>query len=426
MTSAGTAGTFETDEGSFESLTWREGRPEDREAVRREWPKLAADGSIAPRFEKGPIGQLGEMLVRPWVYWWFHSWRLFGYLYVLPFAAYFRPRKTAVGLASYMAVHRQLWWQRAVHAFFRYGVSKRHRMINPNPQVNADGQRYLITVHPHSILADGWHSVVGSYSPAFERGHGGPPFIDRGMALCFAPIIQHVPIHQEMYRDLCCGSSRKEVERWWKTPDSDPIDPVLIPGGFSESVFANSGDKKIEYAFLKDRFGFMRIALENGKDILPCYTFGASKMYYNPPIMRGLRARFSQKYYLPAVLPLGKWGTSMPLTDETATVVFPPFEASKYKADQLKEAHAAYLAHMKKYFDKYKADYGMADYELQFVGDDFVDDDFVSRGLRRLGLMSNKKVESSTAGKSKGKRVTQSVEAVEGVDLTQLVPHSRL
>ena len=60
----------------------------------------------------------------------------------------------------------------------------------------------------------------------------------------------------------------------------------------------------------------------------------------------------------------GFLGTSMPLHEKTTTVVFPPFEASKYGPEQLDEAHEAYLAHLKRHFDLNKALYGMRDVEL--------------------------------------------------------------
>merc|ERR1712113_1108026 len=116
----------------------------------------------------------------------------------------------------------------------------------------------------------------------------------------------------------------------------------------------NANDKRYEYAYLKDRKGFMRICLEERKDIVPLYTFRASWMYNNPGFLRGLRARFSQAYYMPAVFLLGKMGTSMPLTDDTTTVVFPPFEVTQFQPWQLEEAHAAYIDHLRTYFDMYK------------------------------------------------------------------------
>jgi hypothetical protein len=189
-----------------------------------------------------------------------------------------------------------------------------------------------------------------------------------------------------MYRDKCGSADAQSITRWWDTPDTDP---ALIPGGFAESVFSNAAEKNIEYSYIKDRKGFVRIAIEAGKDVVPVYTFRATWMYNNPGILKGARARWSQRNYIGLVLFLGKWGTSMPLHDDTTTVIFPPFEASKYTVDQVDEAHAAYMVHLKKYFDEYKGQYGMPGVELRFVGNDFVDDDPVAKALRRVGILSS-------------------------------------
>jgi len=321
------------------------------------------------------------------VYMLFHSWRLFGYNYLLPVFFYHRPWKSALGLAAYIAIHRRRWWQRGVHGLLGFGASRRHKIKNPYKHLIHEDRRYLWSIHPHSILADGWHSIIARNIDAFDSESPlcGPPEVGRRISLCFAPIIQHVPVHQEMYRERCGAADKDAIVRWWKTSDTDP---ALIPGGFAESVFANAREPKYEYSYLKDRKGFIRICIEASKDIVPLYTFGATRMYNGTNILRGWRARFSQSYFLPVVLPIGWMGTSMPLTDETTTVVFAPFETSKYNISQLDEAHSAYLDHLKFYFDKHKAECGYEDVELRFVGNDFKDEDGVANALRSVGLMS--------------------------------------
>jgi hypothetical protein len=293
---------------------------------------------------------------------------------------YLKPLPTMGVIATYAAVHRQRWWQRSVHRFLGYGASRRHKVVNENAHLIKEDQRYLFCCHPHSVLADGWHSVIARNLDSFETG---VPGIGRTLHLCFAPIIQHVPVHQEMYRDRCGDADKKSIMNVWKTG----ADPALIPGGFAESVFANASDTEHEYSYIKDRKGFVRIAIEAGADMVPLYTFRSSRMYYNPGYLRGWRARFSQQYYIGLVPFVGWLGTSMPLTDKTTTFVMPPFESSKYSLEQLDAAHAAYLEHLKYHFDENKARYGMRDVELVFVGNDWEDDDVLSRFCTKIGLI---------------------------------------
>mmetsp|Transcript_129649 Transcript_129649/g.252472 ORF Transcript_129649/g.252472 Transcript_129649/m.252472 type:complete len:360 (-) Transcript_129649:34-1113(-) len=338
-----------------------------------------------PSHSRSAVDKVVGALVRPWLYWLFHSWRLFGYFLVLPPALALKPLRTLLALAAYVVVHRQRWWQRAMHRLLGYGASQRHKILSPTAHLIRDDKRYLWCLHPHGVLADGWHSIIAKNLSSFENSGNGPPCIGRKIALCFAPIIQHVPVHQEMYRDKCGGADRRAIVKWWDSPDTDP---ALIPGGFAESVFANAACSNREYSYIKDRKGFMRICLEERKDIVPMYTFRVNWMYHNPGMLRGMRARFSQNYYVGLVFLCGWMGTSMPLTDDTTTVVFPPFEVTRYAVHQIHEAHAAYLEHLKRYFDQHKEEYGMKDTELCFIGNDFQDDDWAARALRRLGLIS--------------------------------------
>lgn len=272
-----------------------------------------------------------------------------------------------------------------MHKLLGYGASRRHRIRNVAGDALRSDKRYLFSLHPHSILADGWHSLIARDPSSFDEGGCGPPEVGRKIALCFAPVIQHIPVHQEMYRDKCGSADKNAILKWWATPDTDP---ALIPGGFAESIFANAAEKRYEYSYIKDRKGFVRICLDAQKDIVPCYTFRSTWMYNNPAILQGWRARFSQHYFIGLCWPMGKYGTSMPLTDETTTLVFPPFEVTRFTIDQLDEAHEAYMVHLKKYFDMYKGAYGMPGVELVFIGKDFKDTDPIARALGRLGVIS--------------------------------------
>ncbi|CAE8692875.1 unnamed protein product [Polarella glacialis] len=242
-------------------------------------------------------------------------------------------------------------------------------------------------------LMGGTPSLPGTLTPSTKRErfflatyeHTGVPILMRFRAAFLevtvsnAPGIQLLLDHrgpQEMYRNKCGAADKRAITK-------------LRPLNYDLAVFANAGERKYEYSYLKGRTGFMRICLEEGKDIVPCYTFRASRMYNNPGILRGVRARFSQHYFIGLVPFTGWMGTSMPLTDETTTVIFPPFEASRYQVSQLDEAHAAYLEHLKTHFDANKDQYGMPGVELVFVGNDFKDEDFVARGLRSMGMLKD-------------------------------------
>lgn len=336
---------------------------------------------------------VGKMSARSAAYFAFHSTRLFGYLGALPPLLFMAPRSTLLSLAAYAVVHRAAWWQRGVHRVFGYGASRRHRIVNEVQHLYPADKRYLVALHPHGILCDAWHSIIARHEDSFAEDGPGLPAVGRGVALCVSPVIPHRPAHQEMFRNRCSSAAAPSVLRWWDLPGGP--DPAVCPGGIPESVFASSEDPGREYAYLKGRKGFLRLCIERGHDVMPIYSFGVTRMYRNPTILRGARARLSQKLGFGLVVPWGRWGTSMPLTDETTTVVFPPFEASMYSLNRIDEAHADYLRHLKLHFDGNKAKYGMAAVELVFVGPDYEDRDCVAAWLCRVGLARAKATRAS-------------------------------
>ena len=52
---------------------------------------------------------------------------------------------------------------------------------------------------------------------------------------------------------------------------------VLIPGGASEASYC--GDHKEIKLVLKRRRGFIKMALENGVDLVPSFSFGETDIY---------------------------------------------------------------------------------------------------------------------------------------------------
>eukprot|EP00746_Dinoflagellata_sp_MGD_P029651 gnl/MRDRNA2_/MRDRNA2_170220_c0_seq1.p1 gnl/MRDRNA2_/MRDRNA2_170220_c0~~gnl/MRDRNA2_/MRDRNA2_170220_c0_seq1.p1 ORF type:complete len:360 (-),score=34.97 gnl/MRDRNA2_/MRDRNA2_170220_c0_seq1:120-1199(-) len=356
-------------------------------------PTRAEYHSSADTFPAIPASQP----LRAFLYFVFHHSRLFGWAPPLCLAIAKWPKRVSGFLVFYVTVHRQRWWQRGVHQVLGFGASYRSKVITPYKSHYNPEQRYLLCTHPHGILVDGFHNWVAKNINCCESRKAGDvgtghPTMVRGVAGCFAPVIQHIPVHSEMYRDMCSGASAREVASWWekRMPDGTGIDPLIAPGGFSECCFSDAGNKHIEYHYLKGRMGFVKIAIENGVDIAPLYAFNITNMYRNIPFLRGLRARLSQKIFIGLSWPLGKYSTFMPLTDETTSVWFPPFPASQYNIDQLEEAHAAYLEHLEKYFDIHKAEFGQADAKIEFVGKDFVDNDRLAIALRHAGLLRSR------------------------------------
>ena len=52
----------------------------------------------------------------------------------------------------------------------------------------------------------------------------------------------------------------------------------MVPGGIAEMFVCSYGDTQ-ETLLIKQRKGFVKIALETGAQIVPCYCFGNSQTF---------------------------------------------------------------------------------------------------------------------------------------------------
>ena len=111
------------------------------------------------------------------------------------------------------------------------------------------------------------------------------------------------------------GTSYSDIHDVMKDPSRSLC---ICPGGFSESVFADCRDD-LEYSYMKDRLGFIRMAIWYQRDIVPVYQFGNTGLYYTVRAQRALRARLTQRFRVPMVAWAG-----MLITNQVASSLYVP------------------------------------------------------------------------------------------------------
>eukprot|EP00811_Abedinium_folium_P000048 NODE_10043_length_1380_cov_11.401437.p1 GENE.NODE_10043_length_1380_cov_11.401437~~NODE_10043_length_1380_cov_11.401437.p1 ORF type:complete len:409 (+),score=72.20 NODE_10043_length_1380_cov_11.401437:70-1227(+) len=305
-----------------------------------------------------------------------HSMRTYGHVPWWFVLLRFRPRAAVLLLLLYTTVlRRSRYWQNAVHKFLQYGSSRKPRFIKARRVPYDTSRQYLMSHHPHGLLLCPWFNWLSreeapSRSDAADQGFSTRFHVmdDLVMTLCFAPAVQYMFLHSEIYRDKVTDATVKSVrgilQRSRNAPVKESVNtcscnaPVkesvmLCPGGFSEATYLDYSDK-LEVAYLLGRKGFLKIAITEGIDVIPTYSFGASSMYRSIGWMRERRSKLAQKSGLPLVFWWGRFGTNLPFHEDTVTVSFDPFPASQYTLTELDAAHADYCAYLKICFDAYK------------------------------------------------------------------------
>lgn len=156
----------------------------------------------------------------------------------------------------------------------------------------------------------------------------------------------------------------------------------LAPGGIAEMFegypkpLTHPDD---EYAILKPRKGFLRMAVKHGVPVIPIYCFGATKMLKRVQLP-ALFENVSKLLRISLCLFFGPWGLPIPFRQRLLYVmgrpIFPPnvMDGSERPVEgnpdfdrQVDEMHSRFCDELLALFDRYKKSYGWDKKELHLI-----------------------------------------------------------
>ncbi|XP_029458009.1 diacylglycerol O-acyltransferase 2 isoform X1 [Rhinatrema bivittatum] len=150
---------------------------------------------------------------------------------------------------------------------------------------------------------------------------------------------------------------------------------IIVVGGAAESLDCKPGKNSVT---LKNRKGFVKLALQHGADLVPVYSFGENEVFKQVIFEedswgRWVQRKF-QKYigFAPCVFhgcgifSPNSWGL-VPYPRPINTVVGEPITVPKIEDPTWKEVdvyHSMYVESLVKLFDKYKMKFGIPETEI--------------------------------------------------------------
>lgn len=250
---------------------------------------------------------------------------------------------------------------RLVSAFARYNnyyyqkctVVFQHKQSIP--QSDANGQRRLLyAVHPHGAFCMGWSVLF--CSEIMHRGN---------VRFVFSPILYASPLFRLWCRLVGRpGSAAKAsmigyMKGKGEDGETSPCHLALPPGGFEEATISYYEKDRV---FIKKRTGFVKLALQNGYNVVPVYTFGENKTYFNAQGLWKLRL-WLNGMGVPGIAIFGSW--LFPLLPKrnprgVRVVVGDPVELptiANPTREEVKLWHDKYVASLIRLFDEHKEDY---------------------------------------------------------------------
>lgn len=236
-----------------------------------------------------------------------------------------------------------------------------------------DGNKnYIFGFHPHGIITAGAFGNFATEGTDFSHVFPGiKPY------LLTLKILFKFPFFRDFFMGFgICDVSKASIRRICEASTGGNA-AIIIIGGAAESLDAHPGSCTLT---LKDRKGFIRMALQTGANLVPVYSFGENELYNqanNPrgSLLRRLQDRIRRWLTFAPVLFYGRgifqynFGF-LPFRRKITTVVGAPIQVVKRSNPtpaEVNRLHQLYVKRLKELFDRHKnehSDYPNATLEI--------------------------------------------------------------
>ncbi|KAL3656367.1 hypothetical protein V7S43_018741 [Phytophthora oleae] len=338
--------------------------PQDGEALVYDAPGFFADNSKVPRWIQSLATDMFSFVILHYFVWGVPFLILF-YLFhrcgldyvaiamvVLYLPSFFSgAHKTGKGNVWEGLRTSKLWG--LLNAFLRMKIIREQ-------ELDAKKQ-YIFGFHPHGIIV---LSRIAIFGGSFEDLFPGITYRILGASPMF-----YIPLG----RELCLwmggvDASRATSEKVLQEGNSI----VVYPGGVA-GIFKTNPNSKETQLVLKNRLGFVKLAMVHGAHLVPTFVFGEKWLYnmWNPP--KSVISFFRQTLGIPVLVFWGKfwWMPKAPEEGKRYGVVYgKPIttEANPNPTDeQVRAIHTQYVAEVQRIFEQYKTEFGYEEDETLVI-----------------------------------------------------------
>ncbi|KAM7235997.1 hypothetical protein CapIbe_013183 [Capra ibex] len=225
-------------------------------------------------------------------------------------------------------------------------------------------RNYLAGFHPHGVLATGAFINLCTEGTGFSSVFPGIRSYLMMMHWCF-----WVPIYRDYIMFSGLVSSDKESADHILSRKGGGNLLSIVVGGVQESLTARPGAYKL---VLRNRKGFIRLALMHGADLVPIFSFGENDIYEQVENSPGSWLRWFQDQLhksirgsIPVFYGRGIFQYSfglMPYRRPITTVVGKPIEVQKTlhpSQEEVDRLHQRYMKELENLFEAHKLKYNV-------------------------------------------------------------------
>ncbi|XP_006193964.1 diacylglycerol O-acyltransferase 2-like protein 6 [Camelus dromedarius] len=229
---------------------------------------------------------------------------------------------------------------------------------------------YIIANHPHGILSYGVFINFATEATGFARIFPGiTPYVGTLEGMFWIPIVREYIMSMGV-----CPVSELAL-KYLLTQKGSGNAVVVVVGGAAEALLCRP---KASTILLKQRKGFVKLALQTGSYLVPSYSFGENEVYNQETFPEGTWIRLFQKTFQDTFKKIigltlctfhgqgftrGSWGF-LPFNQPITTVVGEPLPLPRIERPNKKTVdkyHALYISALRKLFDQHKVQYGLSE-----------------------------------------------------------------
>ncbi|KAM4904537.1 2-acylglycerol O-acyltransferase 2 [Sylvia borin] len=234
-------------------------------------------------------------------------------------------------------------------------------------------QNYLVGFHPHGVLAAGAFLNFCTEASGFSTLFPGITPHLMMLSLWF-----RIPFFRDYAMSGGLVSSDKESASYvLQKPEGGNLLAIIV-GGAQEALDARPGSFTL---LLKNRKGFVRLAIQHGTPLVPAFSFGENDLFDQVKNPKGSWLRRIQHFLqqimgisLPLFHARGIFQYSfgvIPYRRPICTVVGKPIPVQKKhkpSEEEVDQVHEKYLNELSNLFEKHKAKYNIPeDKHLEFI-----------------------------------------------------------
>ncbi|KAI0847587.1 DAGAT-domain-containing protein [Daldinia vernicosa] len=257
--------------------------------------------------------------------------------------------------------YRSEWFRKSYiwHLFAGYFPAKLHKTHDLPPT-----RKYIFGYHPHGIISHGAMAALGTEALRFSKKF---PGITNSVLTLDSNF--RIPLYREYILALGLRSVSKDsivniLTKGGPNGEGMGRAVTIVIGGARESLEAQPGQMRL---ILKERKGFVRIAVKTGADLVPVLAFGENNLYdqLHPkehPLVHKLQMFVLKvwKFTLPFLHGRGIFNYDvglMPYRRPLNVVVGAPIKVTQSAVVDQAEVdrlHDLYITELEKLWDQYK------------------------------------------------------------------------